>query len=51
MTKIQVKTMGAGEVVHEVDITGRSEREVERIEMGMLRNMNLDGYYIGVADD
>jgi flavin-binding protein dodecin len=34
------------EVVKKIDITGRSENSIDRIERGMLINMNKDDYYI-----
>jgi hypothetical protein len=33
-------------IVHTLDVTDRSDREVERIELGMLRNMNTEKFYI-----
>lgn len=40
---LQYRTFG-GEVVHEVEVSGRSERSVEQIMAGMLRNMREDLY-------
>jgi hypothetical protein len=42
---IQVISYESGEIVHEVDVTGRSERNVDRVESGINRNLNHDQYY------
>jgi len=33
-------------VVSEVDVTGQSRRIVEKVMLGMLRNMNTDRFFI-----
>jgi hypothetical protein len=51
MKKLQVKRMKGGEVVKEIDVTGKSERDIERITMGLLRNMNTDSFFVDEVDD
>ena len=43
---LQIREIDTGDVVHELDVTGRSENSVERIERGMLINLNRDKYYV-----
>ena len=42
---LQYVDMETREVIHQVDVTGRSEREVENIEMGMIMRMR-DGLFV-----
>lgn len=37
------------EIVKRMDITNQSERQIERIEMGVLMNLNIKEYYIKIA--
>lgn len=47
IANVYVKRMGTGEVVHTVPVDlPCSERSQERMVMGMLRNMNLDEFYV-----
>lgn len=43
---IEVINMESGEVVHFIDVTGKSDRHVERAMDGMLRQMDLDRYSV-----
>ena len=48
MIKIQVVEIATGKVVQEVEVraaTKMDDREVERVELGLLRNMNFDKYF------
>ena len=47
--ELRIVDMETGEVVKRIDVTGKSERQIERIEMGMLRNMNLERYTVEVS--
>lgn len=49
-TVIQIKEYGSKKVVHEVDVSGHSERSRERVEMGMNRNLNHAKYYTMEAE-
>ena len=44
-TYIEVKTYESEECVKRIDVTGKSERSIDRIESGMNRNMNHKDYY------
>lgn len=41
-----VRSFETGEEVRRLDVSGKSERDIERVEMGLLRQMNLDAYYL-----
>lgn len=43
---LKVKELATGKVVSEVDVTGKSERMVERVMSGMLRNMDTDRFCV-----
>lgn len=43
---LHVKRLGTGETVHSVECQNESPRYVERVMMGMLRNMNTEEFYI-----
>lgn len=40
---LQFKNWKTGEASNAVDVSGRSEREIERIERGMLMNCDVEG--------
>lgn len=42
---LEIRSYGDGGVVKRIDVTGKSERQIERIESGMNRNLNHDKYY------
>ena len=44
--ELQVIDLETDEVVRTIDVSGHSERQVERIERGLLRNMNRDRYVV-----
>ncbi len=41
-----VKEFGTDKIIHKVGINNLSDRHVERVMSGMLRQMNTDLYYI-----
>lgn len=43
---MEVVELSTGKVIHRVDVTSKSERERERVLMGMLRNMDTDRYSV-----
>jgi hypothetical protein len=53
MTKreLQVVEAETGETVHTVDVTGSSDRTVEKVTLGMLINMDTGRYFIRDSDD
>lgn len=53
MIKIQVVEIASGEVVHEVEVKDAKSLEdlrVERVEFGLLRNLNLDQYFTRLVE-
>lgn len=44
--KIQVIETATGEVVHEVDVTGQSEHNRNKVFWGMMRNLNHDEFHL-----
>ena len=44
--ELRIVNRETGEVVSTVDVTGRSERTIERVETGMLINMNTERFCI-----
>lgn len=50
--ELRVVVTHTGEVIHRVDVHGKSDREVEKVLSGMLRNMNHEEYHVeDSADD
>lgn len=47
---IEIVDYDTGEVVHRVDVSGKSERAVDKIERGIVRNINTDNYYTRVVN-
>ena len=47
---LHVRDLTTRVCVHCVGLTDISDRHVERVMMGMLRNMNTDDYYIDDSD-
>lgn len=48
---LRVVRKSDGDVVHRVDVEGKSDREVEKVMRGMLRNMSEDYRVEDSADD
>lgn len=48
---LRVRTIPDREVIHTVDVTGKTDAQVERVMMGMLINMRDDCYVEDSADD
>jgi hypothetical protein len=44
--ELRVREFESGNVVHRVDVTGRSERGIEKVLLGMLRNMDTERFCI-----
>jgi len=49
--ELYFKNYKTGEVSGHVNVTGRSEREVERCMLGMMRNKHDDWLVMDTADD
>lgn len=51
MSKIVIHSRATDEVVHEIDTTGRSERELDRIERGLAMQFDFERYSYEVVTD
>lgn len=49
--QIEVRKYDGDEVVHSIDVAGKSERQIERIEDGMNINLNHEEFYTIVTGD
>lgn len=47
---IVIREQKSGAEVERMDVTEKSERMIDRIEMGVLRQTNLDRYTVGVEE-
>ncbi len=45
--ELLIKEIATREIVERVDVTGKSDRDIERITRGMLINMDRDRFYVG----
>ena len=45
MTVIQIVETATGNVVREIDVTGKSENQIEKTERGILINMDMENYF------
>lgn len=43
---LYVRDFATRSIVDTLDVTGRSERQIEKIMLGMLHQMNTDDYFI-----
>lgn len=48
---LEVVEIGSLEVIKRLDVSSRSDREVERILRGMLINLNTDRYFVRDTTD
>jgi len=48
--RLDVTSIETGEVVHSVDVAGRTERSVERVLMGMLTQIDTKRYYVAEVE-
>lgn len=44
--KLEVVEISTGKVVHAVDVTGQRDRTVERVERGMLVNLDRSRFWV-----
>lgn len=47
---VVVRDMETGAEVKRIDVSGMSERQADRVEMGVLMQMNRDKYTVGIED-
>lgn len=50
MAALVIRSIDTGEEVRRVDVTGKSDRQIERIERGILTQMDTDKYTVGEED-
>ena len=50
MTALVVREIATRKEVHRLDVTGKTERQIERIERVMLTNMDRDRFTVGEED-
>lgn len=48
---IEVFTMDGSEVVRRIEVTGKNESAIAKVEMGLLRNMDLENYSTRVVSE
>lgn len=46
LAHLHIRRMGTAETVKSIGLTSLSERYVNKVMMGLMRNMNLDSYYV-----
>lgn len=49
-TVIQVISFETDEVVKEIDVTNQSETNRDKVEMGLMRNMDLERFYTQIVE-
>lgn len=50
VVRLDVTEIETGEVVHSIDVQGKSERAIERVLMGMLTQIDTDRYFVAELD-
>ena len=45
-TKLHIRELSSRQIVHSFTVTGKSERAIEKIMLGLLRTMDTDKFYI-----
>ena len=49
--ELRVIRLGSNEIVHTVNVSGRGDRDVEKVIRGMLRNMDTDRFHVEDSKD
>jgi hypothetical protein len=47
---ITIRRIEDGVVVRRIDVSGKTDRQIERIEDGLSINFNFDDFYFGVEE-
>lgn len=47
---LQIKSIATRMPIRSVEVTGRTEREIERIERGILINMDADRFFVELIE-
>lgn len=50
MKEIHVIEIESGKVVRKIDVTGKSDHLIEKVERGLLLNMDFENYITEVVD-
>jgi hypothetical protein len=50
MKYIEIKEYDSENVVKRLDVSGKTDRSIEKIELGMNRNLNHDQFYTRVYE-
>jgi hypothetical protein len=46
MSKIYVVEFKTEKVIDSINVSGKSQREIDKVMMGLMRNMNLERFYV-----
>ena len=47
---IEIMEIETAKTIKEIDVTGKSERQIEKIEMGILRQLDRDRFCMGLRE-
>ena len=47
---IEIIETAKGNIVKRIDVSGKSERQADKVEMGVLRNMNLTDFFTKIVE-
>lgn len=50
MSKIVIREQDTNTIVHTIDVSNKNESEIEKIERGLLRQMDSDRFMFGVEE-
>ena len=50
MANVYIREIGTGEIVHTIETEHTSERYIEKIERGLLRQIDRDKYYVDTSE-
>lgn len=50
MPSIVIRDQKTNEIVHEIDVTGRTESEINRIQLGLSLNFDFERFMFGVEE-
>ena len=48
--KIYIREFGTDKIVDTLDVSNKSERSIEKITMGLLRNMDTERFYVDTSE-
>ena len=50
MTNIVIRDQETNEIVHSIDVTGKTKKEIEKVEMGLARNFDFGRFMFGTEE-